>query len=396
MIKPRFSPSVSLAIISVAMWSAIAAAEPSPPQPQRCTAKDFASAVDTSGAALRAFTLEAQPKIQDRMRRYREVMKLDTDDYESAAIDAIQDEKLADFDEKSAAMLLRINNLGRVAEGTPPDCGKLAEIASLSRDLLTVMREKANYMLARLDAKISAAGGTPAATAEATTPLPAKPAPAKAAPEKPAVAKTETAKPKPAEPKPAEPREQDAYVPPSTPPAPPIPVPPPLPNVAVDPEGYSIDEIRDATRGFFGTVSTSLASVLEHAFKTTGRPTAYVLGTEGGGAFFAGLRFGQGTLFMRNQAGTRPVYWHGPSLGTDFGASGSRTMFLIYKLEHPDALFRSYSGIDGSAYFVGGVGVTLLKGGDVVMAPIRSGLGLRLGANIGYLRFSPQPTWNPF
>ena len=99
---------------------------------------------------------------------------------------------------------------------------------------------------------------------------------------------------------------------------------------------------------------------------------------------------------MRNQSGTRPVYWHGPSLGTDFGASGSRTMFLIYELQQPDALFRPFTGVDGSAYFVGGVGVTLLKGGEVIMAPIRSGLGLRLGANIGYVRFSPQPTWNPF
>ncbi len=172
----------------------------------------------------------------------------------------------------------------------------------------------------------------------------------------------------------------------------------PSPHAAVvqADDGYSIEEITDATRGFFGTISTNLASVIEHAFKTTGRPTAYVLGTEGGGAFFAGLRFGQGTLFMRNVAATRAVYWHGPSLGTDFGASGSRTMFLIYKLNQPDALFRTYTGVDGSAYFVGGVGVTLLKGGDVIMAPIRSGLGLRLGANIGYLRFVDRPTWNPF
>jgi hypothetical protein len=143
-------------------------------------------------------------------------------------------------------------------------------------------------------------------------------------------------------------------------------------------------------------MSTSLASVIEHAFKTTGRPSAYVLGTEGGGAFLAGLRFGEGTLYMRNQSGTRPIYWHGPSLGTDFGASGSRTMFLIYKMQQPDALFRTFTGVDGSAYFVGGAGVTLLKGGDVIMAPIRTGLGFRLGVNAGYLRFVDKPTWNPF
>jgi len=159
--------------------------------------------------------------------------------------------------------------------------------------------------------------------------------------------------------------------------------------------GYTIDEIREATRGFFGTVSTSLASVIEHAFEKAGRPTAYVLGTEGGGAFLAGLRYGEGTLYLRN-GGSQRVYWHGPSIGYDVGAAGSRTLFLIYNLHEPDALFRRFTGIDGSAYLVGGVGMTLLKGGDVTMAPIRSGLGLRLGANIGYVRFSPRPTWNPF
>jgi hypothetical protein len=159
--------------------------------------------------------------------------------------------------------------------------------------------------------------------------------------------------------------------------------------------GYTIDEIREATRGFFGTVSTSLASVIEHAFQKAGRPTAYVLGNEGGGAFLAGLRYGEGTLYLRN-GGSQKVYWHGPSIGYDLGAEGSRTLFLIYDLHEPNTLFRRFTGVDGSAYLVGGVGMTLLKGGDVMMAPIRSGIGLRLGASIGYVRFSPRPTWNPF
>ncbi|WP_439541871.1 EipA family protein [Hyphomicrobium sp.] len=159
--------------------------------------------------------------------------------------------------------------------------------------------------------------------------------------------------------------------------------------------GYSIDEIREATRGFFGTVSTSLASVIEHAFQKGGRPTAYVLGNEGGGAFLAGLRYGEGTLYVRS-GGSQKVYWHGPSIGYDMGAEGSRTLFLIYGLDDPANLFRRYTGVDGSAYLVGGVGMTLLKGGPVTMAPIRSGIGLRLGASIGYVRFSQKPTWNPF
>ena len=171
-------------------------------------------------------------------------------------------------------------------------------------------------------------------------------------------------------------------------------LPPPDSFTATD-EGYTLEEIRDATRGFFGTISTNLATVMEYAFSQWGQPTGYVLGKEGGGAFLAGLRYGQGTVFMRSGA-QRKVYWHGPSIGYDFGAEGSRTLFLIYSLTNPDGLYRTFTGVDGSAYLVGGVGVTLLKGGPVIMAPIRSGLGLRIGANIGYLRFSAEPTWNPF
>jgi hypothetical protein len=178
------------------------------------------------------------------------------------------------------------------------------------------------------------------------------------------------------------------------PPPPPSYSPPPLPPEAAE-QGYTIDEIHEITRGFFGTISTSLASVIEYAFHTSGRPDGYVLGTEGGGAFLAGVRYGSGTLYLR-EGGTAKVYWHGPSIGTDFGASGSRTMFLIYNLRDPNDLIREFTGIDGSAYFVGGVGITFLKGGPVLMAPIRSGLGFRIGANLGYIRFTPHATWNPF
>jgi len=160
-------------------------------------------------------------------------------------------------------------------------------------------------------------------------------------------------------------------------------------------DGYTIDEIKEATRGFFGTISTGLAGVIEHAFAKSGRPTAYVLGQEGGGAFLAGLRYGEGLLYMR-RGGAQRIYWHGPSIGYDFGAAGSRTMFLIYKAHRPEQLYRRFTGIDGSAYLVGGVGITFLTDGRVMMAPIRSGLGLRLGASIGFVRFTGGPTWNPF
>jgi hypothetical protein len=134
---------------------------------------------------------------------------------------------------------------------------------------------------------------------------------------------------------------------------------------------------------------------VEYAFKNQGRPNGYILGQEASGAFVAGLRYGEGVLYTRD-AGTHRVYWQGPSIGYDAGAEGSKVMMLIYNLRDPGDMYRRFGGVDGSAYFVGGVGVTFQKNGDIVVAPIRSGVGLRLGANVGYLKYTPQPTWNPF
>ena len=135
--------------------------------------------------------------------------------------------------------------------------------------------------------------------------------------------------------------------------------------------------------------------MLEHASAKSGLPTGYILGQETGGAFIAGLRYGQGTLYMRNGE-QLPVYWHGPSLGADVGAQGASTLFLVYKIRQPSDVFSTFTGIEGSAFVVGGVGLTAMSNGSVDMAPIRSGLGLRLGANFGYVRFTSKPTWNPF
>ena len=192
-----------------------------------------------------------------------------------------------------------------------------------------------------------------------------------------------------------EPSREVAIAPPPPPPA--QSAPPPLPPAVAGPEeeGYTIDEIMVASAGFFGKVSANLGAVIEYLFKNSGRPTGYILGTEGGGAFLAGVRYGSGTLYMR-AGGTQPIYWHGPSIGTDFGAAGSKTLFLIYRIRSPEQIYASFTGIDGSAYFVGGVGATLVTNGSLILAPIRSGVGLRLGANIGYIRFTPKATWNPF
>ncbi len=160
-------------------------------------------------------------------------------------------------------------------------------------------------------------------------------------------------------------------------------------------DGFSPEEIKSAGHRFFGKVSSGFASAVEYTFQKSGRPNGYIVGEEAGGAFVAGLRYGEGTLHTSN-GGQYRVFWQGPSLGYDFGAEGSKTMVLVYNLSDPSQIYNRFAGIDGSAYLVGGVGVTYLARDDVVVAPIRSGVGLRLGANVGYLKYTRLPTWNPF
>jgi len=167
------------------------------------------------------------------------------------------------------------------------------------------------------------------------------------------------------------------------------------PTPARKPDTFSADEIVRAGHKFFGSISQGLAQVVEKAFSQWGKPNGYVLGQEGGGAFVVGLRYGDGTLYTRN-AGDRRVFWEGPSVGFDAGGDGARTMMLVYNLPATDAIYQRFVGITGSAYFVGGLGMTALAANNIVVVPIRSGVGLRLGANVGYLKFTPQATWNPF
>jgi len=158
---------------------------------------------------------------------------------------------------------------------------------------------------------------------------------------------------------------------------------------------YSQNEILSAGHKFFGSVSKGLASVVEYAFRKSGRPNGYILGEDAGGAFVAGLRYGEGTLYTKD-AGSHKVYWQGPSIGYDFGGEGSKTMVLVYNLRDPHQIYKRYAGVQGSAYFVGGVGIQFQTHGNVTLAPIRAGVGLRLGANVGYLKYTRSPTWNPF
>jgi len=161
------------------------------------------------------------------------------------------------------------------------------------------------------------------------------------------------------------------------------------------PNTFSPGELVDEGHRFFGTVSRGLAQVVEKAVSRWGQPNGYILGQEGSGAFVVGLRYGDGKLYTKN-AGDRRVFWEGPSIGFDTGGEGARTMMLVYNLPATEGIYQRFAGIDGSAYFIGGFGMTALGNGEVVVVPIRSGVGLRLGANVGYLKFTPNATWNPF
>lgn len=163
---------------------------------------------------------------------------------------------------------------------------------------------------------------------------------------------------------------------------------------------YSAEEIVNAGQRFFGEISGSLATVVEKAVSRYGLPNGYIIGQEGSGAFIGGLRYGDGVLYTKMD-GQRQVYWQGPSIGWDVGGDGNRTMMLVYDLPNYLAIYRRYAGVNGSAYLVGGLGMTVLANNEipertVYVVPIRSGVGARLGVNLGYLKFTPTPTWNPF
>jgi hypothetical protein len=158
---------------------------------------------------------------------------------------------------------------------------------------------------------------------------------------------------------------------------------------------YTAREIIDSGHKFFGATSGGLATVVEKIFASYGLPNGYLLGEEGSGALIGGLTYGEGTLYTKN-AGDHKVFWQGPSLGWDFGGEGSRVMMLVYNLDDVTSLYNRFGGVAGSAYVVAGVGFNVLKNNRVLLVPIRTGVGARLGVNLGYLKLTQRPTWNPF
>ena len=358
------SRTVALALLAALTAGALASSASA----QLCGEETIGGVIDKTGARLRQLNAESQAALKPKLRELAGKRGWPENEIEARGYDFLRDDEIRALDAKAGQLLIELDRLGDEGRTKSADCERLVEAKTAATQLVDVTTERSTRVAARLDA--------------ALRPPPAEP-PAKTA---------RSSKPAPAPPKPAPKDTRTARIEPPPPP-------PPIPEVPVAPQPgeltYNDEEIRAAGRGFFGTLSAGLASVIEYAFRSYGSPSGYVLGTEGGGAFLAGLRYGQGRLVTKT-FGQRPIYWQGPSLGTDFGIDGSRVMFLVYNIEQPDEVLTRFAGIDGSAYLVGGVGITFLKKGRLVLAPIRTGLGLRLGASVGYLKFTAEPSLNPF
>jgi hypothetical protein len=379
-------------LIAILLPALMLAAAAGPTAAQSCTKAEIAAVIDDTGAQLRKLTAANQPALRAKLRRLAEAKGWAEADIEAKGLAFFQDDETRALDEHASHLLMRLDTLGDEGGSEQEHCQRLADLKTTAAQLLEVSSAKAAHISAQLEAALRQESQPPAeAKPEAKSAQ--KPEPKKAAPALPAAPGPQPRKPKLAN------RWDTGMVPEARPNAamsnPQVAVGLPPPDAAPADLEFSVEDIRAAGHGFFGSASAGLASVIEYAFERYGRPNGYVLGTEGGVALLAGLRYGEGRLVTKT-IGERKVYWQGPSLGYDFGLEGSRAMFLVYNLRTPDEMFARFAGIDGSAYLVGGVGVTFLKRGPLVLAPIRTGLGLRLGANVGYLKFTPQLRLNPF
>jgi hypothetical protein len=160
-------------------------------------------------------------------------------------------------------------------------------------------------------------------------------------------------------------------------------------------ETYSQNELVGKVSDFFGVGAEAAGAIIAKAFKDNGRPTGYIAGEEGSAAITVGLRYGKGLLYMKN-ASAETVYWQGPSIGWDLGGNASRVFTLCYNLQEPRDIYQRFPGVEGSAYLIGGLGVNYQRGDDITLAPIRAGVGLRLGANLGYLAYTKKRHILPF
>jgi len=194
---------------------------------------------------------------------------------------------------------------------------------------------------------------------------------------------------------PVDPGSQDPYQPIGQTPAAPTPVAPTQTTPTAPDDTIPRKDIFSAAEGVFGTGAKGLAQLLEKILKEQGEPTAYIAGQEAGGALVVGLRYGSGTMRHKIE-GDRPIYWTGPSVGFDAGGDANKVFVLVYNLHDTQDLYRRFPAAEGNAYVFGGFSATYLRRGNIVLIPIRLGVGMRLGVNAGYMKFSEKNRWLPF
>ncbi len=162
-------------------------------------------------------------------------------------------------------------------------------------------------------------------------------------------------------------------------------------------QAYSASELVAAGSRELGIAAEAMGGAIERIFRDQGdAPTAYIAGEEGAGAAVIGLRYGRGALHMKDLSASQEVFWQGTSIGWDIGGNASRVFTLVYGLYAPDAIYRRYPGVEGTAYLIGGLGVNYQRADGIVLAPVRTGVGLRLGANVGTMAYSRQRNLLPF
>ncbi len=339
-------------------------------QDNSCEPAKIDALIDGTGEYLRTFSQQRRPILHQKFTELAARNKWPSDTAIERGYKFVHNSKTSSFDTKARQLLIELDKIGARSDDNK-SCRDLERLKVVTQELQTVTEAKFNHMVASVDAALKPPQQASAAKIEPNPPKLTARQPRRSEKLPPWQTKTQSTPP---------PAVMSALPPPE-----------PMPVATT----YSAAEISDAGRGFFGNISAGLASVIQYTFKNYGKPNGYILGTEGGGAFLAGIRFGEGHLNTKTHAPSK-VFWQSPSVGYDLGLQGSRVMILVYNLTFPEKIFKRYAGIGGSAYVVGGVGLTYHKRGKIVLAPIRTGIGLRLGASIGYLKFTPKLSFNPF
>lgn len=425
---------LSAALLGTAANFAIAA----PSSAQRCDQRAFGAAIDQAAQTLRTLNKESERRFQERLASIGKAKGWTAEQSTAKSNEAMNDSRLEKFNVEIEELVSQLDNLS-ATPGGEVSCDRLNELKTVRDRLVKVMGQKSGFILAQLETE----NQRPAEPVQQATPAPqpaVPPAPRQETAEKEPQPAPEQAAPNPdnksdgksdsswaanvsrslSQDGRSNAQRPAALTPPAPAPQPspqplaPLPLrpapqnngrvaaltPPPAPNAHIPtPSGYSKEEIRAAGQGVFGSLTSEFAIVINRAFKHYGEPNGYIVGDEGGGAFLAGIRYGKGELFTRVngvEAGPTNIYWQGPSVGFDVGATGSRTLFLVYNLDNPQTLYERYPGIDGSAYVAGGFGMTVFKRGETIIVPIRTGLGLRLGASLTYIKFTERASLNPF